>query len=228
MKPWFGIRKHLLGILYNKNFTTSKKFNIFFLQRKMLLKNNYYYFKNAIPHKLCDEIIATAKNKIDHTGLVSNMAEKIITKKTMKDLNKMRKSNIVWLDETWIYKETQPFIHLANQQAGWNFDWDWTEPCQFTKYKKGQFYGWHSDSSFPNKNNRIRKLSVSILLSNPKDFKGGELEFNFVGSKTKKCKELNSKGSMVIFPSFMKHRVKPVIQGERNSLVMWNTGRAFR
>ena len=30
--------------------------------------------------------------------------------------------------------------------AGWNFQWDWSESCQFTKYKKGQYYDWHCDS----------------------------------------------------------------------------------
>ena len=38
------------------------------------------------------------------------------------------------------------YIHEANQKAGWNFDWDWSESCQFTKYGVGQYYGWHCDS----------------------------------------------------------------------------------
>jgi hypothetical protein len=34
----------------------------------------------------------------------------------------------------------------ANKNAGWNFEWDCSESCQFTKYSKGQYYGWHCDS----------------------------------------------------------------------------------
>ena len=45
-----------------------------------------------------------------------------------------------------IYKEIQPYIHQANNNAGWNFDWDYSESCQFTIYKKKQYYDWHCDS----------------------------------------------------------------------------------
>ena len=37
-------------------------------------------------------------------------------------------------------------LQMANKNAGWNFDWDYSEACQFTIYKKGQYYDWHSDS----------------------------------------------------------------------------------
>jgi len=86
-----------------------------------------------------------------------------------------------------IYKEVHPWIHNANKIGNWNFDWDWSEPCQFTKYKIGQFYDWHCDSWIDpyntpqdsNINGKIRKLSVTCSLSDPKDYKGGELEFAF-------------------------------------------------
>ena len=44
-----------------------------------------------------------------------------------------------------IYKEIHPYIHEANEKAGWNFDWDWSESCQFTKYGVGQYWR-HCDS----------------------------------------------------------------------------------
>ena len=59
-----------------------------------------------------------------------------------------RDSNIVWilkLPDRWIYKEIQRYVHQANENAGWNFQWDYSESCQFTKYEKGQFYDWHCD-----------------------------------------------------------------------------------
>ena len=147
------------------------------------------------------------------------------------------------MNDSWIYKEIQPYVHQANASAGWNFNWDWSESCQFTKYKKGQYYDWHCDSwdkpyqtqnpQDPT-NGKIRKLSVTVTLSDPKDYKGGELEFDFRNldpdkkANIVKCKEILPKGSLVVFPSFLWHRVCPVKSGERNSLVIWNLGYPFR
>ena len=132
----------------------------------------------------------------------------------------------------------------ANELAGWNFEWDWSESCQFTKYKKGQYYDWHCDSwdkPYVNTQNpqdptngKIRKLSVTVTLSDPKEYKGGELEFDYRDldpdkkRKPVKCKEILPKGSLVVFPSFVWHRVCPVKSGERNSLVIWNLGYPFQ
>jgi len=81
---------------------------------------------------------------------------------------------------------------------------------------------------------KIRKLSVTVTLSDPKDYKGGELEFDFRNMdpdkkrNVKKCTEILPKGSLVVFPSFVWHRVCPVKSGERNSLVIWNLGWPFK
>ena len=146
------------------------------------------------------------------------------------------------MNDRWVYKEIQPYVHQANANAGWNFEWDFSESCQFTKYKKGQYYDWHCDSwdrpyqrqQGDPSNGKIRKLSVTVTLSDPKDYKGGELEFDFRNldpdkpRKPVKCKEILPKGSLVVFPSFVWHRVCPVKSGERNSLVIWNLGYPFK
>jgi hypothetical protein len=89
------------------------------------------------------------------------------------DLKKKRNSNIVWLNDKWIYKEIHPYVHEANKLAGWNFDWDFSESCQFTKYKLNQYYDWHCDSwdkpydkpDDPNSHGKIRKLSMTCQLT---------------------------------------------------------------
>jgi PKHD-type hydroxylase len=159
----------------------------------------------------------------------------------LKDLKQKRDSNITFLNDKWIYKEIQPFIHEANRLAGWNFDWDFSETCQFTKYKLNQFYDWHCDSwpdPYENKNDlnmhgKIRKLSVTCSLSAPEDYEGGELEFDFRNndpdkSTIRKCAEIKPRGSIVVFPSHVWHRVKPVTKGTRYSLVIWNLGYPFK
>ena len=64
------------------------------------------------------------------------------------------------------------------------------------------------------------------------EYEGGELEFDFLnkgrGSNIRVCKEVKTKGSLVVFPSFLWHRVTPVIRGTRYSLVIWSTGEPYR
>jgi PKHD-type hydroxylase len=210
----------------------------------MNLYNYYYYFKSALTPRLCDEIIKYGNKQQEQIALTGTQHKKNnnskLNKKQLNDLKQKRDSNIVWMNDRWIYKETQPYVAMANKAAGWNFDWDWSESCQFTKYKLNQFYDWHSDSwahayNSPNDLNsdgKIRKLSVTCSLSDPKDYEGGELEFQFRNEDdpliTQTCTEILPRGSIVVFPSFVWHRIKPVTKGVRYSLVMWNLGYPFR
>jgi len=210
----------------------------------MNLTNYYWYFQSAIPEHICDDIVRYGHQMQDEMAVTGGYGDpKRLNKNQLKDLKKKRNSDIVWMSDRWIYNEIQPYIRSANVQAGWNFEWDFSESCQFTKYTKGQFYDWHCDSwnkpyirenSNAPDHGKIRKLSVTVTLSDPKDYKGGELEFDFrqndpdKPNKKIKCKEILPKGSLIVFPSFVWHRVCPVTKGERNSLVIWNLGYPFR
>jgi PKHD-type hydroxylase len=212
----------------------------------MNLIHHYYYFKSALSPRFCDELIKYGMAQQEQLALTGNLSEKknkgnSLTKEEINDLKKKRDSNVVWLNDRWIYNEVQPFIHEANKLAGWNFEWDWSESCQFTKYKLNQFYDWHCDSweapydepTNPQTHNKIRKLSVTCSLSPPEDYEGGELEFDFRNMDPdkptiRKCAEIKPRGSIVVFPSHVWHRVKPVTKGTRYSLVIWNLGNSFR
>ena len=139
----------------------------------MNLTNYYWYYQSAIPEKICDDIVKYGHQLQDQMAVTGGYGDKKLNQAQTKDLKKKRNSDIVWMSDRWIYKEIQPYIHSANENAGWNFQWDWTETAQFTEYKPGQFYGWHQDSlsqSYKNKekeyNGKMRKLSCSILLNN--------------------------------------------------------------
>jgi len=209
----------------------------------MNLAYYYWYFQSAIPGRICDEIVRYGNQNKPSVAVTGPYQDKKLSHKDLNDLKKTRNSNIVWLKDTWIYKEIHPYVELANRKAGWNFEWDHSESCQFTKYKLNQYYDWHNDSwtqpySRKDKNDpshgKIRKLSVTVSLSDPKNYKGGELEFDFrdrnPNKKTNiiKCKEIIPKGSIVVFPSFVWHRICPVKSGERYSLVIWNLGKPFK
>jgi PKHD-type hydroxylase len=208
----------------------------------MNLKNHYWYFTSVLSPKFCDEIIENGKRNQEEFARTGGFKDKDLSKDQIKQIKKKRNSNIVWMNDQWIYKEILPYVHTANRNAGWNFNWDYSENCQFTKYGPRQYYGWHCDSwnePYADKDNpdtfgKIRKLSVTCSLSDPSEYTGGELEFNFNDpEKTKKqnmrkCIEILPKGSICVFPSFVWHRVCPVKKGTRYSLVIWNLGESFK
>ena len=225
----------------------------------MNLTNYYYQFPSALTPKFVDDIVEYGKSHTPEmavTGGANKDDERNVDKKgnlkksVVKNIQKKRKSDIVWMNDTWIYKEIHPYIHEANEKAGWNFDWDWSESCQFTKYGVGQYYGWHCDSwdkpysrppladgTRPKDHGKIRKLSVTISLSHPDEYEGGNLEFDFRNQvdwdRNKKaaihsCDGIRPRGSIIVFPSFVWHRVAPVTKGTRYSLVIWNLGYPFR
>ena len=204
---------------------------------------SYWYFKGALSEKFCDDVIARGKEekeKLAVTGKYEKIDSDKLTTPQETDLKKVRNSNIGWLSDQWIYRGIHPYIHDANKNAGWNFNWDFSEACQFTKYKTNQHYDWHKDSwgkphDKPNDLNyhsKIRKLSVTCQLTDSSEYEGGELEFQPRDKEDPNiilpCVEANTKGSIIVFPSHIWHRVKPVTKGVRYSLVVWNLGYPFK
>ena len=209
------------------------------------MSNYYWYFKSALTPKFCDDVIAYDNEQKEVMARTGGYLNKKLNKQEVLDLKRKRNSDLVWLSEPWIYKEIHPYVHEANRLAGWNFEWDWTESCQFTKYKLNQYYDWHCDSfgkifDSPNDinvNGKIRKLSMTCQLTDGSEYQGGELEFDFrnydpnmrdESKHLRKANEILSKGSIIVFPSDVWHRVKPVTSGTRYSLVAWHLGRPFR
>jgi len=210
----------------------------------MNVSNHFWCFSSAIPSKICDDIINYALSKPETIAKTGGFDKPVLTEKEILNLKQKRSSDVVWLNENWIYKEIQPYIQIANKNAGWNFEWSRSEVCQFTKYKLNQYYDWHCDSwdtpyNKPNTPDHglIRKLSMTCQLTDGSEYEGGELQFdrrNYEPNLRNKnkhvitSKEILAKGSIVVFPSFVWHRVKPVTKGKRYSLVMWNLGYPYR
>jgi len=154
----------------------------------------------------------------------------------------MRLSDIAWIDFENIKKDTDPstkqeiikeldalgniFINVMNDINNNFFQYNLTtlEMIQYTKYYgnvKGH-YDWHNDHPmFNTPENNIRKLSISLLLSDPDEFTGG----NFCIQTHKEPDTIELKqGQAIIFPSPIMHKVSPVESGVRESLVCWSRG----
>ena len=211
----------------------------------MNLNNYYYFFREALTPRFCDEIIKYGKSQQEQLALTGGQTEKVnkgkpLEEKDILDLKKKRDSNIVWLSDSWIYKELHPYVHQANRLAGWNFEWSFSEACQFTKYGIKQHYGFHCDSwnspydnpANPDTHGKIRKLSMTCSLSDPSEYEGGQLQFQFRNeddpTTTRNCIEILPRGSICVFPSHVWHQVTPVTKGTRYSLVVWSLGYPFR
>ena len=140
---------------------------------------------------------------------------------------KKRITSISWIpfkDMPEMYKDIESTMLKANNNHFGFEGMQLTEPAQFTHYLESGFYDWHMDNDVMGKHQPpVRKISMTLLLSDPSTFEGGELEFMQKG-KIVKLKQ----GQAIFFASWLQHRVKPVTQGERKSLVMWFGGPPFK
>jgi len=214
----------------------------------MKLTNEWFYFVDAITPEKCDEIIELGHQlkftegtaDIDLGELTAE--ERKTGRKDIQGKSPNRNSNIAFADNQDLYDLVFPFMMHANQEAGWGFDVVSCEVPQITEYKKGQFYNWHQDGTSDRLSmytkeqvgdnelmvGNVRKLSMTILLND--DYKGGQFQFRSFdkGKPVVKNPSIKSKGSIVIFPSSMVHRVTPVTKGVRYPVVVWFLGPPFK
>ncbi len=177
-----------------------------------------WYWDKEISHENCQKIISFGEGKGWDQATTYGSEEKF------QSLDGARKSDIAWVEDQWVYDLIWPYMMAANEQAGWKYDIVAAESCQVTRYIKDGFYSWHRDGlgSHNEEHSKTRKLSMSIILNS--DFEGGDFEiFKDDPDKIPRFEE----GSVIVFPSFLKHRVTPVTKGVRYSLVTWFVGQPF-
>lgn len=130
----------------------------------------------------------------------------------------------------WLHpgRRTQRFFdrladifEAANREFGYHVE-GFREPLLHVTYPPGGHFDWHTDAAQGSM--ATRKLSVSVLLSAPDEYAGGELEFCPGGG----LRNGTDMGTAIVFPSFMAHRITPVTDGRRVALVSWMHGKEFR
>lgn len=195
----------------------------------MIPEHTYKFFESVIPPHICDSIIEVGLSLQPKIAVTGNLNQENLSNDDLINLQKIRRSNVSWLEGEWIYRWIRPYVQEANKQ--WKYDINSVEKFQFTIYQQNQFYDWHPDY-FPSDKSSVRKISLSLSLSEPKEYEGGDLEFIVEDVPEKRhsiiCNELKSRGSLVIFPSYVIHKVNPVTSGTRYSLVMWHEGPRWR
>lgn len=143
----------------------------------------------------------------------------------------MRRSVVRWIPShqpKWFpLVQTLERLFAMSNAAAWSFDLTTFRDVQFTEYSATEcgHYDWHEDLSWMAQKANQRKLSLVVQLTNPAEYKGGILELDHDQPSDNAHM---SQGTVLIFPSFLRHRVTPVTEGVRHTLVTWCEGPAFR
>lgn len=174
------------------------------------------YWDKAFSKEECEKIIEIGKK----IGLQEGKTQ-------METGKKFRDSNICWLypdtEINFAFERITDIIMNLNSKF-FKFDlFGFIEGFQFTHYQEPDGkYRKHVDRGY---NTQIRKLSLSIQLSDPSSYEGGDFALYDCAEPIILPKE---QGKLVTFPSYVLHEVKPVTKGERYSLVAWITGPRFK
>ena len=186
------------------------------------MKNVWEVWPSALTEAECDAIVRRADLYVDQSATVG-------FDDSSRDDASYRSSIIRWLDphrEQDIVQRLMQFVGASNRT---NFGVDIVAPydLQFTEYHASQDgkYDWHHDVWLESPRPYDRKLSVVLQLSDPGDYAGGAFEFYGVQQPGA---TFAPRGSLLIFPSFLQHRVLSVTQGVRRSLVTWVEGPRWR
>lgn len=180
---------------------------------------NYYWFENGFTKEEIDKIIENFP--IDDIQRASTIGG---------DTSQVRNSHVKWIpgvpEWEWVYEKMMDMAVEANKNT-WNFNLHSApELIQYTVYdsKEKGHYGAHQDIG-PGIMS-LRKVSITVQLSHPDDYEGGELQITSGGEGWDTMPR--GYGNVVVFPSYMMHRVTPVTKGIRRSLVLWVGGEHYK
>lgn len=143
---------------------------------------------------------------------------------------KVRRSQIGWVDPAKheICRKVRELVFRANRDANWHIWLSDKVEWQLTHYGAGDqgHYAPHQDSMSGPWKETDRKLSCVVQLSDRASYEGGDFSFEHAGGVDQN--RVGHEGTVIVFPSFAVHGVRPVTKGERWSLVSWHSGPNWR
>ena len=183
---------------------------------------NYYQFHSPLDESTINTILNLIHPLKETSGLIMDK----------EGVQPNRSSNIKWVPLTPPYKKIYNLLDSLITQANkdlFNFKiLNSLDNIQYTEYLSSNVgeYDWHVDAG-PTSD---RKLSLTIQLSDPSEYEGGELQILPYGidNMDNILTLPKEKGKVIVFPSYLLHRVTPITKGTRKSLVWWVGGCPFR
>lgn len=191
------------------------------------MKGEWCYFKSYLPADYCQRIVDTVLQrpaqdaKIGVSGGVGT--DSSFRRSAIRFVNRGDQELDYVFDELW---------KLAIRA---NADWfdvqisrlDYFQVAEYDGKYSGE-YKTHHDIFYMNGDPYYhRKLSCVVQLSDPKDYEGGDLTFEHV-QQNPNADEMKEQGTVIFFPSFVRHAAKPVTSGTRYSLAAWFDGPKWR
>jgi PKHD-type hydroxylase len=187
--------------------------------------NDFYYYKNVFNDQMIKEL-----EDIVHTNYQFSKGRTGVAE-LGSDTDSYRTNNrdIAYITpmpySKWLYDLLFPLALEANEKL-FHFDIDIvTDPIHYVIYPEdGGHLDWHMDTGAYGVNKR--KIAMTVQLSDPSEYEGGEFEIWFGGKESVVVPR--EKGDVICFPAFCMHRVRPITKGQRKCLVFWTGGRPFR
>lgn len=187
--------------------------------------NDFYYYKNVFTDEMINNleemVYANYKFSKGRTGFVEIGSD--------TDSYETNNRDIAYINPAphskWLYELLFPLALQANEKL-FHFDIDVvTDPIHYVIYPEdGGHLDWHMDIGAYSVNKR--KIAMTVQLSDPSEYEGGEFEIWFGGKQP--IIVPRQKGDVICFPAFCMHRIRPIKKGRRKCLVFWTGGRPFK
>ena len=179
------------------------------------MRQNWQMWSGAIQPDVIDAIKQRAEEVAFQNATIFSGEEKN---------DDIRRSQVKWLSHDNATKQfLWQYIQQANRNA-FGFNIDNLGDIQYTEYEETDegHYDWHHDINWSQDRAYDRKLSITVQLTDGSEYEGGQFEFSEVANPDPGASK--KLGTVLVFPSYLKHRVTPVTKGKRISLVGWFEG----
>jgi PKHD-type hydroxylase len=187
----------------------------------IIAQDPFVFYEQIIPEKLVD-LMVEELSQYDSTYVEGQIGDRT----NGATFESKRSSKVSWMyEDDWICSIFAHYFHIANKEE-WEYELNGLDGIQITRYDVNDHYAWHSDYGTAEDDRYTRKLSATILVTDPSEYEGGDLEF--IDYHNNLVVAPRQKGTMVVFDSRVPHRVTPVTKGQRISLVTWMLGPKLR
>jgi len=173
----------------------------------------------------CERVVDLAEATRGRRATVARRrSSRAVEYQPVQDVRSATVFELAFGEETaWIYERIHRIAADANRRL-WQFDLSGIfHPIKVIRYEAGDHYTWHTDLGGGAASDR--KLSMTVQLSAPGSYDGGDLELIAGPHPVTAPRE---RGAAIVFPSYLLHRVTPVARGLRFALVTWVQGPPFR
>jgi len=187
--------------------------------------NTFYYYKNVFNDQMINNLTQMVESNYEFSKSKTGVEEL----GTSTDSYETNNRDIAYINpephSKWLYDTLFPLALEANEKV-FHFDIDIvTDPIHYVVYPEdGGHLDWHMDIGAMGVNKR--KLAMTVQLSDPSEYEGGDFEIWFGGKEAQIVPR--EKGDVIVFPAFCMHRVRPITRGQRKCLVFWTGGRPLR